>query len=153
MITDSTAAGTAPPRGQLVTRFGRFDLDSSDCITFPLGLPGFEHCRRYAILKSPEFEPLVCLHAVEGEPVSLLVVDPRLVLPDYRCVLGQTDLVRLGATADHALLWLAVVTLDPSGQAFVNLRAPVVVNPERMLGYQVMPHNSLYPLRHLLTSE
>jgi flagellar assembly factor FliW len=32
----------------------------------------------------------------------------------------------------------------------VNLRAPIVVNPARMLGFQVMPHNSLYPLRQPL---
>jgi flagellar assembly factor FliW len=50
-------------------------------------------------------------------------------------------------------LWLAIVTLDQDERAFVNLRAPIVVNPERMLGYQVMPHNSLYPLRHPLASE
>jgi flagellar assembly factor FliW len=68
-------------------------------------------------------------------------------------VLSPTDLSRLGAGDDTALLWLCVVTLDGDGQLFANLRAPIVINPERMLGYQVMPHNSLYPLRHPLASE
>jgi len=35
----------------------------------------------------------------------------------------------------------------------VNLRAPVVINPARMVGCQVMPHDSLYPLRHPLAAE
>jgi flagellar assembly factor FliW len=61
--------------------------------------------------------------------------------------------MRLGAAGDTSLLWFAIVSLDADAAAFVNLRAPVVINPERMLGYQVMPHNSLYPLRHPLPVE
>ena len=47
-------------------------------------------------------------------------------------------------------LWLALVTMDAGQGPSVNLRAPIVVNPARMLGFQDMPHNSLYPLRHPL---
>ena len=35
----------------------------------------------------------------------------------------------------------------------VNLRAPIVINPQTMVGYQLMPSNSLYPLRHPLGGE
>jgi flagellar assembly factor FliW len=66
---------------------------------------------------------------------------------------NQSDLARLGANVDTVLLWLALVSFDDDGQAYANLRAPIVINPERMLGYQVMPHNSLYPLRQPLASE
>ena len=79
-------------------------------ITFPLGLPGFEQCRKFVVLDSEEWAPLRHLHAIEA-PVSFLVVDPRVVLPGYRCVLSQTDLVRLGATESDVLLWLAIVTV------------------------------------------
>jgi flagellar assembly factor FliW len=153
MMSDVFPSTDVPERLRLSTRFGLFDLRRGDCVTFPLGLPGFEQSRQFAVLRSEDFAPLQCLHAIEGEAVSFLVVDPRQVLPEYRCVLSQTDLMRLGATAEDVLLWLAIVTLDGGGQAFVNLRAPIVINPERMLGYQVMPHNSLYPLRHPLASE
>jgi flagellar assembly factor FliW len=71
----------------------------------------------------------------------------------YRNTLGPADLARLGAAPDTVLLWLSIVSFDDAERAFVNLRAPIVINPERMLGYQVMPHNSLYPLRHPLASE
>jgi flagellar assembly factor FliW len=153
MKTDTSPIPTLPSRVELVTQFGHFTVDAREIIAFPLGVPGFEQCRRFVILSAPELAPLQCLHAVEGASVSFLVVDPRHVLPGYRCVLSQTDLVRLGAAEGDVLLWLAVVTIDASGQAFANLRAPIVINPGRMLGYQVMPHNSLYPLRHPLASE
>jgi flagellar assembly factor FliW len=152
-----TGTTTFVPRSttkRLATPFGTFEISSDQVVTFPSGVPGFEECRRFVVLSAPDIAPMQCLHAVEGPATSFLVVDPRQVLPDYRAVLTPTDLMRLGAGEDHALLlWLAVVSIDPEGTAFVNLRAPIVINPERMLGYQVMPHNSLYPLRHPLDTE
>jgi flagellar assembly factor FliW len=141
-----------PTEQELVTPFGCFHAEERDVILFPSGVPGFEESRRFVLISSPEFQPLSCLQSID-EAVSFFVVDPRRVLPDYRCVLSQTDLMRLGATFDTVLLWLAIVSLDEHDNGFLNLRAPIVVNPERMLGYQVMPHNSLYPLRHPLASE
>jgi flagellar assembly factor FliW len=147
---------TVPAASDVVevsTSFGSFRVDRRDAVEFPAGVPGFEQCRRFVVLASDEIAPLRCLHSVDGPPASFLVVDPREVLAQYRAVLSQTDLFRLGATDGTPLLWLAVVGFDDGGEPYANLRAPIVINPERMLGYQVMPHNSLYPLRHALTSE
>ena len=113
---------------------------------------GFENARRFVILSSPDHAPLQCLQSVDGPSPSFLVVDPRVVLEGYRTRLNQSDLARLGVAEDAALVWLAIVTLAQDG-AFVNLRAPVVINPERMLGFQLVPSDSLYPLRHPLGAE
>jgi flagellar assembly factor FliW len=140
-----------PARLQLYTHFGAFELRSEDVLSFPTGLPGFETVRRFVILSAPDFAPLQCLQSIEGPSPSFLVVDPRLVLEGYRTRLNQSDLVRLGVSDDASLVWLAIVTVIAEG-TFVNLRAPVVINPERMLGFQLVPSDSLYPLRHPLTA-
>jgi flagellar assembly factor FliW len=140
-----------PSRGdhlQVDTRFGHFEADRRNLIEFPAGLPGFEQCRHFVIMSSVTMAPLQCLHALDGAPASFLVLDPRVALPDYRCVLSAPDRARLNAEEDTPLLWLALVTFSEDGPACVNLRAPVVINPSRMVGYQVMPHDSLYPVRH-----
>jgi flagellar assembly factor FliW len=137
-------------RVRIQTRFGEFESDPRNVVTFPVGLPGFEQCRGFVILSSNQMAPVQCLHAIDGAPASFLVVDPRLVLPDYRTQLTQPDRERLGVVADSSLLWLAIVTVQEDGQASANLRAPIVINPARMVGFQVMPHDSLYPVRHLL---
>ena len=152
-MTGTTTFVPRAPLKQLQTPFGTFDVTHDQVIAFPSGVPGFEECRRFVVLSAPDLGPMQCLHAVEGPPTSFLVIDPRHVVPQYRAALSQTDLMRLCAGGDTALLWFAIVSLDADGAAFVNLRAPVVINPERMLGYQVMPHNSLYPLRHPLPVE
>ena len=138
-----------PTRLQLYTHFGAFELRTEDIVSFPTGLPGFETARRFVILSSLDHAPLQCLQSVDGPSPSFLVVDPRLVLEGYRPRLNQSDLARLGVNEDAALVWLAIVTIAPEG-AFANLRAPVVINPERMLGCQLVPSDSLYPLRHPL---
>lgn len=128
------------------TAFGTFDVSPDEIISFPAGLPGFEECRRFLVLSSRELEPFKCLQSVEGPSASFLAVDPRRVFPEYRCMLSDLDRARLGEPDEEALVWLAVVTVVEE-QTLVNLRAPVVVNPSRMLGFQLMPSNSLYPLR------
>jgi flagellar assembly factor FliW len=135
---------------QIETRFGTFPVDEGSVIEFAEGLPGFEQTRRFVLLSSPELAPLHLLHHVEGPAASFLAVDPRLVLPSYRTVLSAGDRARLGVTDDSSLLWLALVTMDTGQGPSVNLRAPIVVNPARMLGFQVLPHNGLYPLRQPL---
>lgn len=129
------------------TRFGEFEADARNVLCFPVGVPGFEQCRRFVVLSSISMAPVQCLHAVDGPPASFLVVDPRLVLPEYRCLLSGPDKERLGATDDQPLLWLAVLTVQEDNHAAVNLRAPIVINPARMIGFQVMPYDSLYPVR------
>lgn len=135
------------------TSFGEFEIVARDIIAFPNGLPGFERCRRFVLLSSDEeLAPFRCLQAIDGPCASFVVIDPRAVLPSYQTVLSQADMARLGATGDSALLWLAIVTLATADvEPHVNLRAPIVINPATMMGYQLMPSNSLYPLRHPLS--
>jgi flagellar assembly factor FliW len=72
------------------------------------------------------------------------------VLEGYRCELSEADRARIGADATTPLLWLALVTVEQSGAVSVNLRAPIVINPTTMMGQQVLPHDCLYPLRHVI---
>jgi len=137
------------PQGDVTrveTAFGTLDASSDEIIAFPAGVPGFEECRRFVVLSSRELDPFQCLQSVEGPSASFLAVDPRRALPDYRCVISDVDRARLGEPDEASLVWFAVVTVLDD-QTLVNLRAPIVVNPTRMLGYQLMPSNSLYPLR------
>ena len=50
------------------TRFGEFEADARNVLCFPVGLPGFEQCRRFVVLSSMSMAPVQCLHAVDGPP-------------------------------------------------------------------------------------
>lgn len=137
-------------RLQVRSRFADVEVDPRDVVAFPDGLPGYEGCRQFVLLDVPDTAPLKVLHAVgEAEP-CFLVIDPTSVLPTYRCEIGAADRLRLGATDQTTLVWLAIVIVQAGGQVSVNLRAPIVINPGRMIGRQVMPHACVYPLHYVL---
>lgn len=148
-MTHARAAAT-DDRVQIRSRFADAEVNADAILTFPEGLPGYETSRAFVLMDMPDQAPLKVLHAVHGPEPCFLVVDPKSVLPSYRCELTAADRLRLGASNDEALVWLAIVMVDQSGEVAVNLRAPIVINPDRMIGRQVLPNNGLYPLRHVL---
>ena len=137
-------------RFQVRSRFADADVNPGDVLMFAEGLPGYESARQFVLLDVPDQAPLKVLHAVNASEPCFLVVDPKSVLSTYRYELSDSDRQRLGAKDDSALLWLAMVIVDEAGTVAVNLRAPIVINPERMTGRQVMPNACVYPLRYVL---
>jgi flagellar assembly factor FliW len=123
-----------------------------DVITFSKGIPGFEACRGFVLMAQETDTGLQYLRSLDGPAASFLVMDPRRILPGYRCELSDADRERLNATAHTTLLWLVLVTVEGDGAIVANLRAPIVINPATMLGAQVIPHHCLYPLRHVLVA-
>ena len=122
-----------------------------NAIAFPDGIPGFEECRRFVLLTSDGLAPLQRLESIEGPPAAFLGIDPRLVLTNYRCSLSDNDRQALDADEDTTLLWFAIIS-ETQGDLYANLRAPIVINPQRMIGRQVLPNNGRYPIRHALTT-
>lgn len=144
--TESTRVETQ----SVETRFGVFTGRARDVVTLVEGLPGFENCRRFFLLSSPTIEPLMCLQGIEGPRPSFLVIDPRLADPGYRCHLDDLQARRVGADDATVLLWLAIVRLSDDEDPAVNLRAPLVVNPEKMRGMQLLAGHDDYPVDHFL---
>lgn len=146
MITIGTAMAVE-------TRFGSFQATEQDVIQIAGGVPAFESCTRYVLVGGPDMQPFTCLQGLDAPAPSFLVLDPRLVVSDYAISLSALDSRRLDARPNDALLWLAVVRVSDDADVTVNLRAPIVVNPRRMVAIQVLPHESPYHHDHPLRLE
>jgi flagellar assembly factor FliW len=131
------------------TRFGAFAARDRDIVTLANGLPGFERCRRYVLVAAQSLEPFACLQGLDEPRPSFLAIDPRIVLPGYETTLDDADARRLELSAGDTPLWLAIVRLEADA-ATVNLRAPIVVNPRRMIGLQLLPAQSPHSCEHRL---
>lgn len=119
-------------------------------VEFPSGIPGFESHRRFILITSAELSPLGCLKAVDASDVSFLVIDPRLLSLGYDLTLRDFERARLEAGAGEPLVWLAIVTITEK-KATANLRAPVVINPKKMIGCQVIRENEEYPVEFVIS--
>jgi len=115
-------------------------------VEFPSGIPGFESHHRFVLIASAELSPLGCLKAVDASDVSFLVLDPTLLFFNYDLTLSESERARIGADAGEPLLWLAIVTITEK-EATANLRAPIVINPSKMIGCQLIRENDQYPVR------
>jgi flagellar assembly factor FliW len=134
---------------QIDTRFGPCAGAAADVVTLTDGMPGFEKCRRFVLAALPEIAPFTCVQGLDEPRPSFLAIDPRFVLHGYAQRLTDADRQRLDAVPGDSLLWLSLVHTD-GDRATVNLRAPLVINPRRMLGVQLLPADSRYALDHPL---
>jgi len=125
-------------------------------IRFADALPGLEGSRSWQLIEADEARPFYWLKSADDPSLSLLVVDPRSVVPGYEPKLPSSGMSRLelegdGAAGDEtSALVLVTVTVDDRGAATLNLRAPIVINPGRMLGAQLILDDTAWPLDHPL---
>ena len=131
------------------TRFGPFDVAAADVVTLADGVPGFERCHRFVLAAMPEIAPFTCVQGLDEPRPSFLAIDPHLIVDGYAQPLSDADAQRLDRADGDALLWLSLVQTTTDA-ATVNLRAPLVINPRRMIGLQLIPVESRYALDHPL---
>jgi flagellar assembly factor FliW len=135
----------------LTTRFGRVIFDEEDVIRFPTGLIGLGSCRQWVLLADRNHAAVAWLQCVDQVDVALAVVNPRRFVPDYQLRVARRELAPLDIADLGRAKVLVILGKTDRGLA-LNLKAPLVVNPDRRLGRQVVANGEL-PIRHELESE
>lgn len=132
------------------TRASRSTVDEPHVIAFPSGIPGFETCRRFVLIASSDLTPFSCLQALDPPRPSFLAIDPAALVRGWQCPVPSEE-AWFDAPA-RTLVWLAVVTVTAE-DATANLRAPIVINPRRMIGCQLIrdesPYSMHFPIRRV----
>jgi flagellar assembly factor FliW len=120
-------------------RFGVLEIQEDQILTFPEGLPGFPEQRRFVLLDLQQGSPLKFLQSVDDPDLSFLVAEPLTFFPEYRVLVRPEDLAPIALDAPERGIVVTIVSV-PSDfkEATVNLKAPVVINPERSLARQVI---------------
>lgn len=123
------------------TRFGTLAVAEDEIWTFPQGLVGFEHLKRYVLLDSRKGASLQWLQALEDPSVAFLVCDPRVFLPSVEIRLPEASLpLETHKTRrSEDLLILALLYVDRAeGNLKVNVQAPLVLDPASRKGVQAV---------------
>lgn len=134
-----------------VTQHGPIDYVDEQVFRVEGGLVGFPEARRFILLESPDIEPLRWLVCVDQPEPSLLVVDPRLLVSDYRVTLEEGDRKLLQVDEGSEVLPLAIAVVGENPEASTcNLMAPIVINSTRMVAVQLVLADSEYAVQHPL---
>ena len=133
------------------TRFGTIEIGEDKLVHFPLGLLGFENLQRYLVIDSDDSAPLRWLQAVDDPDLAFLIVEPTLFFSEYKFQIPGEDKEMLGLKdgSDVVVACLVVVPNNPNDMT-INLMGPLVMNPEKRVGKQIVLHDGTYSARQRL---
>jgi flagellar assembly factor FliW len=131
------------------TRFGEVELTEEQLLTFPEGLPGLPG-KRWALLPSPTNARISWLQSAERADVALLLIDPCLLIPDYRASPKPEEIRGIfGETDEKPVCRVVIRSGEQPGELIANLFAPVLMHPALGLGMQVPLVGSSYGVREV----
>ncbi|MDR3239612.1 MAG: flagellar assembly protein FliW [Clostridiales bacterium] len=132
--------------------FGEIDYDSSLCIHFDEGLPGFPDSKKFVVLLENQREDTFCwLQSVEDGNLAFALINIYNVMPEYNPLVKSDEVASLGELDENNLLIYNVVVIpDDIRQMRANLRAPIVINPSTKKGKQVILDNDNYDMKYRL---
>lgn len=123
-------------------------------VRLPMGLLGFEQMKDYLLIANPAEEPFGWLQIKGETSLAFVVINPFLIVPDYRPDIPQADVEFLGLNNSEDAMLLNIVTVHKADQATINLKGPIVINRNTGVGKQVVLANaSDYSVQHPLVSE
>ncbi|MHC4401384.1 MAG: flagellar assembly protein FliW [Planctomycetota bacterium] len=132
-------------------RFGSVEIEADDVIRFPEGLIGLPECRDWVLLADTQNDAVAWMQSVERADIAVAVVSPRRFVPEFRMRVARRELVPLELETVDSAQVLVIATRH--GRSFaLNLKAPVVLNPERRLGRQVITNGDL-PIQYEVGSD
>ena len=137
---------------KLFTRdLGEIEIDEKDIVPFTGPIFGFEKYRRFVFLYQEEIvENFIWLQSVEEPELCFILVQPDLITDHYQPQLPKEAKTLLGD--GDWMCWLIVSLREPFQDSTVNLRSPIVVNPELRQAAQFVLEGNL-PIRHPLVRE
>jgi flagellar assembly factor FliW len=116
------------------TRFGTLDLDERVFITFPWGIPGFEHVKRYVLLEHRQ-GPFQWLQAVDEPGLAFVVCQPEVFGLRYQVPREKVRPIQVEASEDLVVLVMVSFKRDQK-RVSPHLRGPMLFNSSLRLGYQ-----------------
>ncbi len=134
------------------TDYGSVDYEEENLIIFSDGLFGFPDLKKYLLLSlDEEDDSMLLMISVEESKIGFVLINPFFLAPDYSPGLTSQELACLGAEDAGELSYYSIcVVHDNYLDNTVNLKCPLVINPDTRQGIQVILENSSYECRHEL---
>jgi flagellar assembly factor FliW len=130
------------------TRFGRLEIAEDTVLTFTQPIIGFQQFRRFVLMPADEENGLRWLQSTDAGDLAFIVMDPRVVLPEYQVRLGRHELDELAVQSEKELeAYTLVVVPSDAARIRTNLKAPILINRAQRLAKQTILENSDYPVR------
>ncbi len=135
--------------------YGQVEIDERQRIEVPQGLYGFEGLHEFVLMDARQ-RPFYWLQSIEVREVAFVLIDPKVLRPDYNADLDPMDMESLGLndTDDERYLEFAIVTIPDDRQDMTaNLQGPILINRESRQARQCISRNEAWNVRHNILEE
>ena len=119
------------------SRFGKVEVRDDRTITFSRGLLGFARCRTYALIQPREGGCFYWLQSIEEPELAFVVTDPHLFVRDFRVPIKADQLHEMDMSSPHEAQVFVIVNRR-GDQLTGNLQGPLIINPHRRTGVQLV---------------
>ncbi len=135
-------------------RFGEIAVPEDRIVSFPDGLPGFEQCRKFAIVDDEESAPFYWMLSTENPRLAFVLLNPFLIWPDYSPRLSRDDLKSLEIKSQEETLIHVIVTLSQeANEVTANLSGPLLINTINRTAKQLALLDDRYSTKHQILFE
>lgn len=135
--------------------YGLVEYEESDLLDFPDGIFGFTELKKYIplVLDENEDNTILLLQSIENPDIAFVVLNPFTLDPDYNPILTPEELSYLGVNSENDLSYYVISVLHNDYlKTTVNMKAPIVINPDRRIGIRVILSNTDYEFRKPLSA-
>lgn len=139
---------------KIITRFGELNVDPSQVITFPRGIPGFENSTKWMLFHEVDEHGnwsgggvVVYLQSLDDGDIALPLTDPTLFGFNFDLVLSDSEVAELQFEDPSDVLVLTTLSVrGASGNVqhpamtdmYANISAPILINTKARIGMQKM---------------
>ena len=134
----------------VTTRFGLVQVPDSDFLRIPDGLVGFRSYTQFVHLPDPVVVGLSWLQSTTAPELAFGLIPPPLAVSDYRIELRPGDRAALELEEERSALIYVILNRGEGGGLTANLQGPLVFNPIRRLGRQLVLTSSRYAVKYPL---
>lgn len=133
-------------------RLGNLEIPEEQVLYFPDGLIGFVENKRYVVVDLKRGAGILkWLQCIDEPDLGFVILDVYAVFPEYNPEFYQEDLRLLQCENPNDLITMAVVTVPRTvTRMTANLQAPLLINPLKRIGRQVITSSPAYSIKHAI---
>jgi len=132
------------------TRFGSLTYETEDIIFMASGLIGFTYLQNFVVLSKDVSSPFRWLQSLEEPAFALLVAFPERYCKSYQPRVKAEDQAEIGLGDAQACMIFVTASIPPGRpqDLTLNLRAPILINPESRQAIQCVLDDETYTTKY-----
>jgi len=133
------------------TRFGPLQAGEDKIIRFARPIPGFEGLRDFVLLDHDGNGVFKWLQSIDNPGAAFLLTFPVLFKANYTVPFRESYLEDLSAEkAEEVSVFVMVSASRQKGSVSLNLKAPILFNPQKMRAMQCIIDSDEYECRFMV---